>query len=141
MTTSEFAGRIRPVARRDLFREILAVLLLTLGSLVPVIPWLVGVALLWASDCWKPLEKVLGTLVWPFGYASVLLVGGFVPLESCGSSSVVQQNGRVGPTTTVCQGFSVPPAVGVGFLVVGVLAPLVVGAYLLVQAHKRVHAI
>src|SRR4051794_3805379 len=71
-----------PVRARSSLREVLAVLMLTFGSLLVGIGWLVGVGLLWSSDRWRVSEKVLGTLVWPFGYAGVLgaplVVGGFL---------------------------------------------------------------
>jgi hypothetical protein len=58
--------------------EVSAVILLLLGGIVvPVVGWLVGVVLLWASPRWRTREKVLGTLVWPGGLlAPVALVFG-----------------------------------------------------------------
>jgi hypothetical protein len=54
--------------------ETAAVLMLTLGSLLPVVGWLIGVALLWTSRRWRTREKVLGTLVVPFGPGILLLL-------------------------------------------------------------------
>lgn len=53
------------------WQEIAALVLLPLGGFVFLVGWLVGVILLWSSDRWRPVEKVLGTLVWPFGYLAV----------------------------------------------------------------------
>jgi hypothetical protein len=49
-------------------QELAAVLVLLVGGVVlPVVGWVVGVVLLWASPRWRPAEKLLGTLVWPGG--------------------------------------------------------------------------
>ena len=55
--------------------ETTAVLMLTAGSLLPVVGWLVGVALLWTSRRWRTGEKLLGTLVVPFGPGILLPLG------------------------------------------------------------------
>lgn len=72
--------------------ELAAVLLLTAGSFVPVVGWLVGVALLWISSLWRVREKLLATLVVPFGpgavlFAGPLLLGPFGRSESCSTTS------------------------------------------------------
>jgi hypothetical protein len=119
----------RPSVRaRSSFREVLAVLMLTFGSLLIGIGWLVGVALLWTSDRWRVSEKVLGTLVWPFGYAGVLFLGS-VPVRSCSS---------VDGGPEICSGGALAsPVALVGLAVVLLGAPLVVGGFLLVRAHAR----
>ena len=53
--------------------ELAAVLLLTAGSLVPLVGWLAGVVLLWTSSLWRVREKLLGTLVVPLGPGGALL--------------------------------------------------------------------
>lgn len=55
--------------------ELVAVVLLTAGSFVPVVGWLAGVVLLWASRLWRWREKVIGTLVVPFGPGGLLVFG------------------------------------------------------------------
>ena len=79
-----------PVAQpRGTGHELAAVLLLTAGSLVPVVGWLAGVVLLWTSSLWRVREKVLGTLVVPLG-PGVALFGGplllFGRAETCTST-------------------------------------------------------
>ena len=114
---------------RSTVREWLAVSFLTLGSVVlPLLGWIVGVVLLWTSDRWRVGEKLLGTLVWPGGYSTVLLVG-TLPTQSCFSVDG-------GPET--CTGSTLPGWSGVPLLVVLVVAPLVVGAFLLRRALGRV---
>jgi hypothetical protein len=75
--------------------EIAALLVMLLGgAIIPVIGWLAGVALLWASNVWTTREKLIGTLVPPGGIGVALilfLVGGSV--ETC-SSSVDVKTGR-----------------------------------------------
>lgn len=113
---------------RSLFREILAVLLLTVGSLLlPGIAWLVGVALLWASDRWRAGEKLLGTLVWPFGYAGVLVLATY-PASSC-----VEVTGH----RPQCTGTQLPPILDVVIAVILIAAPAAVGTYLLLRARQR----
>jgi hypothetical protein len=83
-------GWAPPATARGTGLELAAVLMLTLGSLVPVVGWLVGVVLLWTSSLWRVREKVLGTLVVPLGPGGLLVLGAFVPLfgttQSCTST-------------------------------------------------------
>src|SRR6266542_4042978 len=63
---------VRPVppaqAERAGATEIAALILLLVGGLVlPVIGWIVGVVLLWASNAWTVRDKLIGTLVLPGG--------------------------------------------------------------------------
>ena len=44
--------------KRGIGLEIGAVVMLTAGSLIPVIGWLVGVVLLWSSGVWRRSEKI-----------------------------------------------------------------------------------
>lgn len=123
--TSYQDPRTRP---RSMTRELLAVFFLTLGSAVlPLVGWVVGVVLLWTSDRWGAGEKVLGTLVWPLGYAGVLVVLG-LPTQSCFSADG-------GPET--CTGGTLPAWLGTPSIVLVVAAPLVVGAWLLHRARRR----
>lgn len=56
------------VPPRFRLRDFGAVALLLIGPFVLVIGWLVGVWLLWTSDRWTRVEKLLATLGWPMGY-------------------------------------------------------------------------
>lgn len=77
---------------RSTGHELAAVLMLTLGSFLPVVGWVVGVVLLWTSSLWRTREKVLATLVVPLGPGGILLLGAFSPLvtgtEVCSSGAV-----------------------------------------------------
>ncbi len=60
-------------------QEIAAVILLVVGGvIVPVVGWIIGVVLLWASSAWSTREKWIGTLLFPggLGLPFLLLAGG-----------------------------------------------------------------
>ena len=93
--------------------EVLAVLLLLIGGVViPVLGWLVGLVLLWASSAWTTERKLLGTLVLP---------GGLIPAAMLGLMAA-----RV----------TLPPWAGVPLILVLVAAPIVVAAVLLRSAER-----
>ena len=119
--------------------------MLTAGSLLPVLGWLVGVALLWTSQRWRLRDKLLGTLVVPFGPGLLLVLGAVAPLSTrtCSSSSTAVSSldgGTVGPpvsATESCTGFGPP-----GWLVASValfvlVAPVVVAVMLMRRARAR----
>jgi uncharacterized membrane protein len=82
------AGR-RAAGGRAGALEVAAVLFLLIGGIVlPVIGWVIGVVLLWASPRWRTADKLLGTFVWPGGLlapAGVLLVGGGLAVSTSSS--------------------------------------------------------
>lgn len=133
-----------PGRPRGMFREVLAVLLLTVGSIVPVIPWVVGVALLWTSQRWRLAERVLATLVWPLGYAGVFVAAAlFGPVSGGGCTSAARVGSRSADEVTyeaTCTHFGPPDWLLTGVLLVLLVAPLVVGAVLLVLAYRRARA-
>ncbi|WP_112247602.1 HAAS signaling domain-containing protein [Kribbella monticola] len=61
--------RYRPRVRG---REVVTLLFLLFGGLVLFFGWFIGVYLLWTADRWNLKEKLLGTLVWPFGFAGAI---------------------------------------------------------------------
>jgi hypothetical protein len=119
-------------------RELAAVLLLTVGSvIVPLIGWIVGVALLWGSPWWRRGEKWLGTLVWPGGSLAVI-VALSLPASSCtGGVQTISLDGERTGTTATCSGFSLPPWLGVPAAVVLFGAPVLVGVLLYRRAKRR----
>lgn len=110
-------------------REVGAMLLLLFGGFLLVIGWFAGVMLLWASNRWTTKEKLLGTLVWPFGYLSVFLFSSF-PGQTCTGGT--DPNGM--PLPEVCTGFAFPLWLGVPILVILILAPLAVAGLLIRNA-------
>jgi hypothetical protein len=96
---------------RGLALEIWAVVMLTLGSLIPVFGWAVGVVLLWSSGRWRRSEKLLGTLVVPGGPGLALVLGAVA--------------------------MALPPALGIAALLFVFIGPVVVGIVLLNRARVR----
>jgi hypothetical protein len=109
------------------YGEPVAIFLLMFGGFVFLLGWPVGVCLLWMSRTWRLREKLLGTFVWPFGYLSILLVGGLVTsTEVCSGSST-----SVGSDTTTCTGGPpYPDWVGGLIFVVVLVAPVLVAVAL-----------
>jgi hypothetical protein len=100
------------------------VLLLVGGVVVPILGWLVGVVLLWASEVWTTREKLIGTLVVPGGLALplfLLAMGAYS--ESC--SAVVGE-----PVTCTGGPSQAMQVVGAIIVIALFLAPLVTTVYL-----------
>ena len=97
--------------RRGLGLEIVAVLMLTVGSLIPVLGWAVGVILLWSSGRWRPSEKLLGTLIVPGGPGMALLLG--------------------------AAAMALPSALTIPVLLFTLIGPVVMGVFLLNRARGR----
>ncbi|HEY3070115.1 MAG TPA: hypothetical protein VGJ34_07335 [Gaiellaceae bacterium] len=102
--------------RAGILERITLVLLLIGGIVIPVIGWLVGVALLWSSEVWTAREKVIGTLVVPGGLALPL----FIEFAATSSELCASYNG--GPVT--CEGG--PSTLHQGLVIV-LMAALVIG--------------
>jgi hypothetical protein len=128
--------------------EGITVVLLTIGSIVPVIGWLAGVAMLWTSTRWRPGEKVLGTLIMPLGPAAVLWFA-LIPVssESCTAGAVTSYDGTVttyydDTVTTVPQvcthsGLVLSAWVGIPLILFWLIAPIVVAVVLFKRAAAR----
>lgn len=130
------AASPEPRASRSLTLEIWAVVMLTAGSLLPVVGWLVGVVLLWSSNRWRLREKVLGTLLVPGGIGGLLILGfGWVGVSSCFTS----YEGTVVVANT-CDDHPVADVVRPVLAVLLLLAALVVPLVLLQLARRRANA-
>lgn len=134
-----------PVLRpRGTGLELTAVVLLTAGSIVPLVGWLVGVVLLWSSSLWRVREKLLGTLVIPLGpggllFTYPLLLSQLGRSETCSSTGASRTEGT-GADVTVCEvsGFSDWVAVPVALVLLA--APIVVAVLLHRIATRRAAA-
>ena len=119
-------------ARRPLgVREVAAVILLLLGGFIFLAGWIVGLVLLWTSPRWRWPDKLLGTLVWPFGYVGALygvLAGAFTNAANNAGSFC-----GYGCTST-SQGGGLPQWLGVPILVVVFVAPIAVAVWLVLRA-------
>ena len=120
--------------------ELAAVLMLTVGSFVPVLGWLLGVALLWSSGRWTWREKLLGTLIVPGGPGSVLIFGLIAAGRTCSSSVTTSSDGTVTSQADSCSGFSLPPALGIALLLVWLIGPFVVASILYRRVRSRAAA-
>ena len=119
-------------ARRPLgVREVAAVILLPIGGFIFLAGWVVGLVLLWASPRWRWPDKLLGTLVWPFGYAGALyglLAGAFTNAANnagpfCGDGC-----------TSTSPGGGMPQWLGVLILVAVFVAPIAMAIWLVLRA-------
>jgi hypothetical protein len=124
---------IRPMRAGGL--EVWALILIPIGGLVvPVIGWIVGVALLWASRVWTTRDKWIGTLIVPGGLAPAFYLTLFASyVEVCRPTTVD------GVSRTVCTG-GPPEAVqvlaSVGTILLFVL-PIATLVYLVVRLRRR----
>jgi hypothetical protein len=117
--------------------EVAAVALLLTGGiagLVAGIPgvsvgWGAGVVLLWVSPRWRWPDKLLGTLVWPGGFAALLLLGGLATsTQACSGGS---------GTVTRCSGSpGLPPWLAIPITVAAIAGPILVAIRLLLRARR-----
>ena len=119
-------------ARKPLgVREVAAVVLLLLGGFIFLAGWVAGLILLWASPRWRWPDKLLGTLVWPFGYAGVLyglLAGAFTNAANHDGSFC-----GYGCTST-SRGGGMPTWLEVLILVAAFVPPIAVAIWLVLRA-------
>jgi hypothetical protein len=109
--------------------EIAALVLLLVGGFFFGVGWLVGLALLWSSGVWSPLDKLIGTLVFPGGLALPVFLFTF---EAAGSSDQVCV-GPVGPQMkTTCTGgpSTLGQVAGIALLIVLVIGCISTTVYL-----------
>ncbi len=100
--------------RRAGTREVLALVLLLVGGFFAGIGWVVGVVCLWTSTMWRTRDKILGTLLLPFGLAASVVFFGLAAVipVSCGATgSAVTVSVQVSPVASRAAGPSVAPDV------------------------------
>jgi hypothetical protein len=100
------------------------IVLLPFGAfLIPILGWVLGVILLWASRVWSLREKLIGTLLIPGGLSAVL----FLALIGLGSTCTASGGGGR-PTIQHCTSQTVPNAIGIpvliAFVVAGIATPI-----------------
>jgi uncharacterized membrane protein len=124
----EAAGHEGLKASTTRWMEILAIIFLLPGSLLlPIVGWVIGVILLWASSVWTLRDKIIGTLIVPGG----LLPAFFIPLFSACSTLVI--NGHV--VSTDCPQGLAAKAYLAGWILL-ILAPIGTGIYLGVRLRR-----
>lgn len=125
----------RPPGRREprlRWRDIAALVLLPLGGVAIGIGWIIGVVLVWSSDRWRAWEKLLATLVWPFGYPLVLVAGGFATFQASATGCSTTAATLAGSSTDMCTsaGSVFPSWLVIVLAVIAFLAPVLVLALL-----------
>jgi hypothetical protein len=116
--------------RRLGVREVAAVVLLLIGGFIFVAGWVVGLILLWGSPRWRWPDKLLGTLVWPLGYAGVLYAGLVI------SFTFADSNAAPGACPSGVCAAPAPPWLGVLIEVVAFGAPIAVAIWLVLRARR-----
>ncbi len=135
-------GTAAPVTyrRAGIGLEITAALFLTVGSVLFVIGWLVGVVLVWSSRRWTLGEKLLATLVFPGGPAVALVFATVATgTTSCGSSGVIDATGTPVDVQEQCvsTGLVVPTWIGLTLVAAWVILPILVAGVLVMRARRR----
>ncbi|NED97810.1 hypothetical protein G1H11_21150 [Phytoactinopolyspora alkaliphila] len=116
----------------------------TLFFYLPVVTFLIGLVLLWASTLWTPWEKLLGTFVLPLpGVAVWVVLGGlFLASTECvsESSSVEVGSGGVPEVSTVCTGglSALGSIIGAGLLIAAVTGGIAAAVVLYRRGMSRV---
>jgi hypothetical protein len=82
-------------------------------------------------------EKLLATLVWPFGYCGVLVASAFGPSSSEGCVGSATGPDAPTPAHWHCTTTGISETLGLVLLAVVLAAPLVVDGLLLVRAARR----
>ncbi len=114
-----------PARRRVAAFEIVTVVLLLVGGIViPLLGWVIGAVLLWASARWTVRDKVIGTLVVPGGLGLAVWLTLFAS-----STSVCTADGN-------CDTSGPPVGVGIALVLIGTIGPLASAAYLLRRAGR-----
>ena len=93
-------ARERPPERHGGVHEIAAIVLLLVGGFV-VVGWVVGVVLLWISDAWTRRDKLIGTLVVPFGLALPFVLLSFGAVASGGEMCTTESRLEGGAPSAV----------------------------------------
>jgi uncharacterized membrane protein len=119
--------------------EIAAAVLMTVGSIVPVIGWAVGAILAWSARRWTVGEKLLATLVVPGGPFLALYLASRAT-QTCMTSTSVDSTGVQSEPITQCTGVAFPPYVGIPLLILWLVLPFVVAGLLLTRARRRADA-
>jgi hypothetical protein len=129
-----------PVAYRrpGIGLEVAAALLLTAGSIVAVVGWLVGVVLVWTSRRWTLAEKLLATLVVPGGPALALWLSVLVSGQSqCTTTTKTDGAGNSIDLTSCEPSGALPAPYGLLLFLFWVVAPIVVAGILVHRARVR----
>lgn len=124
-SVSQAHGETTGPRRAGAFELVTVILLLIGGIVLPVLGWVVGVVMLWASARWTTRDKMIGTLVFPAGLA--------VPawyLFFWSSSGTCSSDGA-------CQTSDMPAGLAMALALVGTVGSIWSAGYLLRPAGRR----
>jgi len=117
-------GVPRPVASQVLdkpwYTRTTILVLLFGGLVIPFLGWIVGAVMLWSSKTWTTLDKIVGTLLVPFG-----LAGSFFIAFTARSSFPLGEE------------FSAPMNDSVITLALALVVPLATAFYLAIRSIRR----
>jgi len=100
------------------------------GVIIPLFGWFGGVVLLWSSKTWQLRDKIVGTLVIPFGLATSLFLVSFFG----GSITTVTSSDGVVPAASESSFNGNPIHAAIAWAVA--LLPFYAAVHLLVRARK-----
>jgi hypothetical protein len=118
------------------WQEIAAVALLLGGGFIFLIGWFAGLVLLWSSPRWRWPDKLLGSLVWPGGYAGLLFFGAVVAVGEPVQSQPCTGAAGKPITCTSTGGGGFPTWATVVLLVIAVAGPAAVAIRLVVSGRR-----
>ena len=112
--------------------EVLAIVLLLVGGFLGLVGWIVGVVMLWVSDVWTTRDKLIGTLVVPFGLATPVAFLFLAGTEQVCTSQPVPAGGGGGVAEMTCTGgmSAGAQALWVAFGIALFVAPFATAIYL-----------
>lgn len=111
-------------------RDRIALVLLLFGGFALLVGWIVGAALLWTSNRWTTRQKLLGSLIWPFGYVPAYLIA-IWPSNVCSGPKGTPE----APALDVCVGLDVPLWLSLPALTLLILPPVLTTTHLIRTAH------
>lgn len=132
-----YAQAYQPLRKEGIGLEIAAVLLMTVGSILPFVGWVVGTVLLWMSRKFLVWEKVLMTAVVPGGPFLFLGLAFLVGGQACSSTTTTDAVGNTVELPPTCSGFAFAPWVGIPLFVLAAVGPFVIGGILLRRVGDR----
>jgi hypothetical protein len=88
------AGAEAVVGGPSRIKEVIGLIMISVGSLIPIVGWVVGIVLVWMSPVWSKAQKLMATLVWPFGWFTMLLFG-LTSIRSSSSFDEAASNGAL----------------------------------------------
>jgi uncharacterized membrane protein len=123
----------QPPQRNSRGLEIAAIVLLLLF-------WPIGVVLLWISDAWTTRDKLIGTLVPPFGYLGTFVLGPLLLWGTISTTCETLSDGLGHVFSSTCPSAGSQAAINIGLAVVVIfylLGPILSAVYLGVRLRRR----